>query len=233
MEPNTSESFFNNPEFSDIRLLLVEEGTNKEGLIFAHKVILAGRSPFFRRIFRPGFKESETDILKLIVSNLANALKLIEWMYNCTPFIPEGAEKQAMAWLIIEKQAIPYPGIRSRFIFKGLSEYPHQTMHLVLTYKSSNSDALIQEFRIQKYKRGNITLFLDYTREDQKWKDYLKQHNVDLSDLNYDIGYKTLVFGQEPEDFKIILSIIFDNNTFQPGEIERIRDFIADQITLD
>ena len=53
----TELSEFNSPEFSDVILDLVDP-TGNERTLFSHKVILAGYSEFFRRLFLTRFRES-------------------------------------------------------------------------------------------------------------------------------------------------------------------------------
>lgn len=112
------ESQFNDSEFSDVTLDLINAETKENKLLYSHKVVLAGHSDFFQRLFQPGFMKANQCKVNIEVPDIETAERLIRWMYTKDRFIPEECRSLAEMWLIksLIVEEIPYPGIQGEFI---------------------------------------------------------------------------------------------------------------------
>lgn len=91
--------------FNYIQFTLVELGSDKREVIRIHRSLLINISPFFGKLFQKRSTRVTKSIVEIQVPNLEIASKLIEWIRDKTPYLPEGTEKLAKVWLFF----IPSP----------------------------------------------------------------------------------------------------------------------------
>ena len=231
-----SEVFFDNPEFSDVNLQLVEDGTNKTRVIRSHKVILSKESEFFHRLFQEGFRENITGVYALSVPSIEIAAGLIKWMYNKEPFIPAEMYDQAAAWLIVNPEETPYPGVRGTFQFRGESynDKPTTPWKHMITFASITPGSTISTVLFSQFKDGRLLIEIVFRPDSEALRKYLEQYGIPVSNSDmYIRRIQLLTQGSYVDQVKTLTQIVLATNYFQPADIERIRAFVADKFTLD
>lgn len=253
------DSFFDNPQFSDIKLLLYEIETGKTKLISSHKIILAKSSPFFVRLLDEAIQTNESNIknleaillaksgplfaqlcgeaglqtIKLKVENLEKAIKLIRWMYDRDKFVPRELETQAKAWSIIKpvEEKITYPGIRGEMILQcdESTERYDDKVSRRIEFKSKTFNSTIADFDLLEMNDGRKRVGFKSADKVPELKEYLLQYNIILGKVEWMGGHEVI----EANHAKMMAKIIVKNNYFSPEDLHRIRDFFGKQVDFE
>ena len=242
-------SEFNSPEFSDVILDLVDP-TGNERTLFSHKVILAGYSEFFRRLFLAQFREVGQRRINLEVPDVNMAMDLIQWMYtrgNPIPF--ENTIPLAIMWLVVEAEPeIPYPlvgSVGSVFvrdptmgnwkkgdIDESLRRIYGKTLNRTVGYKSRGFHT-IYSFNIYGFADGTIQVRIDLPMNYiNKFEAYLRQYSLNLDTRQKDIGILSNKLG-DLESAKALAEIVLNNNTFSPEDRKFINSIFGNTLDID
>jgi hypothetical protein len=205
-----SPTHFNNPEFSDLDLVLREP----TGLIYtlpAHRVILADNSEFFRGLLSGSFRESRQRQIAVTVPNINEALKLLQSMYTPNRRVPPGTEALAQQWLVpgvFVEEKIPYPGPPGVFGVED-SGLPYRRV----VFKSNNH-SVIGDFSADAGEDGTRELdVVIYFRPDRSSQlaQYLRQYGIAVSTQDLKDGQ---YIAKSVKEARTLLQILLDHNEF-------------------
>lgn len=175
------EKYFNNETYSDIKIRLIDPD-QKEIILTLHKVILAGSGEFFDRMFRVEMSEIKEETIRIDVSDLEIAVKLLKWIYSGEKFHPIETDELAKQWLIGDDlRDIEYPGPRGRFMKIHNTWYEADRNILIKKYiiYKSNSASSVRQITFNGSSRKEVTIHIEYLEENaEKLKRYLSGHNI-------------------------------------------------------
>lgn len=233
------QNHFNNPEFSDIELIL-RDTTGDSTLIYAHRVILADNSEFFRSMMTCQFREAGQRRVVVEVPNFDQARHLIQWMYTKEPYFPLETLELAEQWLVpgaVIPERIPYPGpsgtfvktedkqtIKGHFVefwaqpstavIRGLRIfiYNYGFLQIKMTFNGLRV-AYNESIRIHKTYSDDPDPFPEAQQKTDRLCQYLAQHDIHLSpsDLYQDEYTDT---GPDSRRQQKLIELILRNNTF-------------------
>lgn len=221
------ESQFNNPEFSDIVIDLVDVDAKEQKSLSLHKVILASYSDFYRRLFQPGFREANQSRVRVEVSDIKEAEGLLHWMYTKDRFIPDEMQALAEMWLMLKPatEAIPYPGIRGEFIHEegDWDKLIHTgaSLNRMIMYKSITGGSTIKELEILGYSDGDIRVQIEYPTELTDELDiYLKEYHIDIKP-SLGCGFYISPWNNVKQA-TMLIEIVTKHNHFESEDLEVI-----------
>ena len=230
--PSRMESQFNNPEFSDVTLDLVNTETKEHKSIYSHKVILSAHSDFFHRLFQPGFREANQTKVHVEVPDINMAERLIHWMYTKDRFIPDDDRLLAEMWLmrISPVEEIPYPGIQGEFIHEkgdwNKEFYSGASLNREISYQSITPNSTIKEFSILGYSDGHIRVGIKFPeRIVDELDNYLKQYNIDMGIDRLCKFYITSSYNLKQT--KLLAEIVIKHNHFGEKDLEVIKGILG------
>lgn len=226
------ESQFNNPEFSDVILDLVNTETKEQRSIHSHKVILSAYSDFFHRLFQPGFREANQSKIHVEVSDINMAERLIRWMYTKDRFIPDGDRLLAEMWLMRTSpdEEIPYPGIQGEFIHEegdwNKTYHSGGSLNRFSSYRSITCNSTIKEFSVLGYSDGDLRVSIKFPERIGKELDhYMQQYNIDM-DYHASLGFYTSS-SYNLKQTKLLAEIVMKHNHFGEKDLEVIKGILS------
>jgi hypothetical protein len=228
------QSYFNNPEFSDIQLLL-RDADGHEKTIHAHRLVLANKSDFFKTLFTTQFKEHNQATISVEVPTIEAAVNLIQWFYSNERFIPPELHDLADMWLVPMATPPVWPGISGEYrIARDFWSLTQRT----ITLDTSTDCALIRELTIS-CSQGSIEVIVNlidvtgmsvYRRDailDQKchFYDYLEWHGISISTSEKLRNYFRL--NQRHQAHQMI-KLVLENNTVPMESTNILTRFLDD-----
>lgn len=234
------QAFYNNPEFSDITVILRDPAGHEESIL-AHRVILAAKSEFFKTMLTSNFREGHQSQIMVEVPTLEMGTQLLTWMYSGDTKVPLELVKLADMWLVVGKRPLRflfYPGESASFNQNGGSiglNGKVQTMN----YYTFNLKSPIQSFSIWTQPTLELTVYLvgcdqqlHSTHEDMTkfitelrhdFLDYLEMHDITVPAEALTTGHFKLT---SPAQVYELLQSIAANNKFSPDDTKFITDII-------
>ena len=234
------ESQFNHLEFSDVILDLINPETKEQKFLYSHKVVLAGHSDFFRRLFQPGFKESNQEKVRVEVPDIEMATELIRWMYTKDRFVPMDTRPLAEMWLMkcMNIEEIPYPGVQGEFIHEegnwDTEINSGSRLNREISYHSITPNSMIKKLSIYGYTDGNIRVGINFPTSilHEASEDVINELNAYMQKHNINMGVDRLTGfyispSYNPKQAKSLAEIVTKHNHFGKEDLDVINGIIS------
>jgi len=232
------DSLYNQSDFSDVTLILIDQSTHEKKSIHAHKAILANCSEYFRGLFSSKFKEGLQHTIEIEVPTVDLAIKLIQHLYS-KHVLPVKFRELADMWLIssVGNEKIKYPGPSANFVYgEGRWDERSSVVYKLwygnpirnITYRSITPNSAVYRFTIYEsettYKERRCKIYINKNRC-VNIHDYLIQYGVDT------VAYSQYETYSEYET-RTIIELLIRNNFFEDRDIQQINEIFDNMLYI-